>query len=62
MECADRTVAPVTGLLAYIVTSEYADHLPLYRRQGIFRRQGVELSRRKMCDCMALYAELLEPI
>jgi transposase len=53
---------PGPGLLAYVITSKYADHLPLYRLEGIFRRQGVALSRQTMCDWMAVCAELLEPI
>jgi transposase len=28
------------GLLAYIVTSKFADYLPLYRLEDIFVRQG----------------------
>jgi len=35
------------GLLAYIVTSKFADYLPLYRLEDIFQRQGFETSRRK---------------
>jgi transposase len=53
---------PGPGLLAHVVVSKYADHLPLYRQEGIFRRHGVELSRQTMCDWMAVSAELLEPI
>ena len=53
---------PGPGLLAYVITSKYADHLPLYRLEGIFRRQGLELPRKTMCDWMAVCAELLEPI
>jgi transposase len=48
--------------LAYIITIKYCDHLPLYRLEGIIRRQGAELSRQTMCDWMAASAELLEPI
>jgi transposase len=36
---------PGPGLLAQVGVSKYADHLPLYRQEGIFRRHGVELSR-----------------
>jgi transposase len=32
------------GLLAYIVTSKFADYLPLYRLEDIFERQGFEIS------------------
>jgi transposase len=53
---------PGPGLLAQVIVSKYADHLPLYRQEGIFRRHGVELSRQTMCDWMAVSAELLEPI
>jgi len=31
---------PGPGLLAYVVTSKLADHLPLYRLERIFARQG----------------------
>jgi transposase len=53
---------PGTGLLAHVVTSKLADHLPLYRQEGIFKRHGVELARSTMCDWMAASAGLLEPI
>src|SRR5271157_2623588 len=36
---------PGPGLLAQVAVSKYADHLPLYRQEGIFRRHGVELPR-----------------
>lgn len=50
------------GLLAYVITSKYVDHLPLYRLESIFARQGVELSRSTMCDWMAACAELFKPL
>ena len=53
---------PGPGLLAQVIVSKYADHLPLYRQERIFARQGVELSRQTTCDWMAVSAELLEPI
>jgi transposase len=53
---------PGPGLLAHVAVCKYADHLPLYRLEGIFRRSGIELSRSTMCDWMAVVAELLEPI
>ena len=33
------------GLLAYVITSKYADYLPLYRLEHIFQRNGLEISR-----------------
>jgi transposase len=53
---------PGPGLLAHVAVSKYADSLPLYRQEAIFRRHGVELSRKTMCDWMATCARLLEPI
>jgi transposase len=53
---------PGPGLMAHIITNKYADHLPLYRQEGILQRQGVEISRSTMCDWMATAAELLQPI
>ena len=53
---------PGPGLMAHVAVSKYADHLPLYRQEGIFRRFGVGLSRSTMCDWMAAAAGLLEPI
>src|SRR3954449_4803120 len=53
---------PGPGLMAHIITNKYADHLPLYRQEGILERQGVEISRSTMCDWMATAAELLQPV
>jgi len=49
-------------MLAYVATSKFADHLPLNRLEGIFRRDGAEISRSTMCDWMAFTADLLEPL
>ena len=38
------------GLLAHIMVAKYADHCPLYRQQGIYAREGVELERATMAD------------
>lgn len=38
------------GMLAYIATSKYADHIPLHRLESIFKRQGATISRSTMCD------------
>jgi transposase len=53
---------PGPGLLAHVITNKYADHLPLYRQEGILLRQGVEISRSTLCDWMAIAADLLAPI
>jgi transposase len=53
---------PGPGLLAHVITSKYADHLPLYRQERILERFGVTLSRSTLCDWMARAAELLKPL
>ncbi len=37
-----------TSLLAYIITSKYADGLPLYRLEHMLKRLGHEISRTSM--------------
>ena len=36
---------PTAGLLAQVIVSKYADHLPLARQERIFARAGVEIPR-----------------
>jgi transposase len=50
------------GLLAYIATSKYADHLPLHRLEGMFRRQGANISRPTMCDWLISAGKALVPL
>lgn len=50
------------GLLAHVLTSKYADHLPLNRLEGIFKRHGVNIARSTMCDWVRDAAALLAPI
>jgi transposase len=38
------------NLLSHVLVSKYADHLPLNRIEGIFRRYRVELARSTLCD------------
>jgi len=33
------------GLIAHLIVSKFADHLPLYRQDGIFERDGVTITR-----------------
>ena len=65
---ADKPAAPIEkglpgpGLLAQVAVSKYGHHLPLHRQEEIYRRQGVELSRKTMCDWMRQSAELVSPL
>ena len=50
------------GLLAHVIVSKFVEHLPLYRLERQFSRQGVPLSRQTLCDWLARSAELLTPL
>src|SRR5208282_1894664 len=50
------------GLLAYVVTSKLADHLPLYRLEQIFARQQVNLNRSTLSGWMNAAARVVEPL
>ena len=50
------------GLLAQVLVSKYADHLPLYRQSEIYARDGVELERSTLAGMVGGAAALLEPL
>ena len=50
------------GLLAHVLVSKYADHLPLYRQAEIYARQGVDLERSTLADWVGGTSELLNPL
>ncbi|WZO98826.1 transposase [Isosphaeraceae bacterium EP7] len=53
---------PGPGLLAQTITSQYSDHLSLYRLEDIFARHGVMPSRATLCGWMASCTDLLTPL
>jgi transposase len=50
------------GLLAHVLVSKYADHLPLYRQSQMYARDGVMLERSTLADWVAGSARLLTPL
>lgn len=50
------------GLIAHVLTSKYCDHLPLHRQEGIFRRQGIEISRKTLCGWTLQSAAVFAPV
>lgn len=50
------------GLLAHVLVSKYADHLPLYRQSEIYARAGLELERSTLADWVGGTAALLAPL
>jgi len=53
---------PGPGLLAHVLISKYADHLPLYRQSQIFEREGLDLDRSTLADWVGKSTALLEPL
>jgi len=50
------------GLLAHVLVSKYADHLPLYRQSEIYAREGVDLDRSTLAGWVGATSELLAPL
>ncbi len=50
------------GLLAHIMVAKYGDHLPLYRQQQMYAREGVELSDSTLGDWVGACHQLLRPL
>jgi transposase len=53
---------PGPGLLAHLIVSKFVDHLPLYRLERIYERQGYLIPRSTLCDWLAACARALAPL
>lgn len=53
---------PTEALIAQVLVSKYADHLPLYRQVQIYARQGVDLDRSTLADWVGRAAWYLRPL
>ena len=53
---------PTEAILAHVVVSKYADHLPLYRQAQIYSRQGIELDRSTLAAWVGRAAFELMPV
>jgi len=53
---------PGPGLLAHVLVSKFADHLPLYRQSQIYGRDGIDLDRSTLADWVGKSTALLEPL
>lgn len=53
---------PTEALVAHVLVSKYADHLPLYRQAQIYARQGVTLDRSTLADWVGRAAWWLTPL
>ncbi len=72
-KCEAMTQAPMPAMpipramggasvLAHVIMSKYADHLPLYRQAEIYARDGLDLDRGTLADWMGKAAWLLRPL
>jgi transposase len=72
-KCEAMTQAPMPAMpipramagasvLAHVIMSKYADHLPLYRQVEIYARDGLDLDRGTLADWMGKAAWLLRPL
>jgi transposase len=53
---------PTEALIAQVVVSKHADHLPLYRQAQILMRQGVEIERSTLAHWVGAAAAELQPL
>ncbi len=53
---------PGPGLLAHVLVSKFADHLPLYRQSQIFERDGLDLDRSTLAEWVGKATALLGPL
>lgn len=53
---------PTTGLLAQVLVAKYADHLPLYRQEGIFERAGMAIARSTLAQWVGMCGVQLQPL
>jgi transposase len=50
------------GLLAHVLVSKFADHLPLYRQAQMFERQGIDLDRSTLADWVGGASRAMAPL
>lgn len=53
---------PTTGLLAQVLVAKYADHLPLYRQEGIYGRAGLAIPRSTLAQWIGVCGVQLQPL
>ena len=53
---------PTEALIAHVLVSKYADHLPLHRQSQIMARSGVDLHRSTLADWVGKAAFHLTPV
>jgi transposase len=68
LKTADKPAQPIekstagASVIAQVIVSKFADHLPLHRQEKIFERYGVNLSRKTMGGWLPSVAVLMDPL
>ena len=50
------------GLIAHVIVSKFADHLPLYRQDGIFEREGITIPRATQTSWLLQTYDAIRPL
>ena len=56
IQTAEKPLSPIEkglaapGVLAYVLVTRFADHMPYYRQERMLERLGIKLSRSTQCD------------
>jgi transposase len=53
---------PTEAMIAHVLVTKYADHVPLYRQSQIYARQGIDLDRSTLADWVGRAAAELRPL
>ena len=65
---AQKLEQPIPGsradvtLLAFVLLCKYADHLPLYRIEEMFKREGLKIPRQTLSKWVIKLGQLLDPL
>lgn len=68
VKTAEKPAQPIekstagASMLAQVIISKFADHQPLHRQEKIFRRHGVQISRKTMGGWLPPVTELFAPL
>ena len=68
IQTAEKPLSPIEkglaapGLIAHLIVSRFADHLPYYRLERILERHGIKLARSTQSDIAAQAAQALLPL
>jgi transposase len=68
VKTASKPVQPIekstagASLLAHVIVSKLADHLPVHRQAKMLRRSGADIADQTICGWIRQSAELLDPL